>query len=98
MTLDPSFNLGHVITLAVTLIGAGIAWGVNNAKHQRTDERITESDRRNAEKFGELRAGQDRHDHRIRNTEQGHVALVTEIKGMAEMLREVRDAVLRRGA
>ncbi len=80
--MDMVLNLGDVLTLGGGVAALAVAWGMMRASLTRMDEKI-----------GELQSHRDKHDHRLRNVEQGHIAIVTEIKSMAEMLREVRDTV-----
>jgi len=97
MALDLTVNAGNLIALVVAVVGVVWRMSALSSAQERTAEKVAELQDRTAEKVAELQSHRDRHDHRIRGVEQAQVAIVTELKSMSEMLREVRDAVRTRG-
>ncbi|MBP1806453.1 hypothetical protein [Rubellimicrobium aerolatum] len=80
--VDMSLNVGNLIPLGIALVG--VVWRLSH---------LASAQERTAEKVTELQTHRDRHDHRIRGVEQGNIAIVTELRGLTDMVREVRDAV-----
>lgn len=80
MVVDLALNLPSLLSLGG--IAAAFVWRLSHmdSRQGRTEEKVEE-----------LRSDRSKHDHRIRNTEQGQVVLVAELKAMADLLREVRD-------
>lgn len=96
MIFDMTINVSSVIAGCIALGGLAAGWGAlrSDLKAQRRD--VDDVREQHREKHAETTLKIDKLEHRVRAGEQQTTAVVTKIEGMAEMLREVRDAVLRR--
>lgn len=96
MPVDMTINLSSVIAGAVALGGMAVGWGALRSDLNTHRKEMEEVRERHRDQDAATQVKLDKLEHRIRNTEQSQTAVVTKIEGMLEMLREVRDAVLRR--